>query len=108
MFGARYPAYVHYPQAKARTTLTHKQIEILHQGEKPTDLAEEEDVAFDIVTALQVTRGPLSDELFDRGVRLLGKCSTLAIIHISGFYALISTICNGADVGLPYGETKAV
>ncbi|KAE8410783.1 hypothetical protein BDV36DRAFT_109725 [Aspergillus pseudocaelatus] len=107
-YRARYPAYVHYPMAKSQTTLTEKQIELLHQGEKPTDLTEEEAVAFDVVQASQVTRGPLSNELFDRSVRLLGKDTTLAVLHLSGFYALISTLCNGCGAVLPYGETKVV
>ncbi|KAE8372923.1 hypothetical protein BDV26DRAFT_297421 [Aspergillus bertholletiae] len=107
-FKAKYPAYVHVPVARAFTTLAPAQIEILARGEKPNDLDVKEEAAYEVARALHITRGPLSQVIFDRCIKALGKEQTLSVIHFASFYALISSSVNGADVGLPYGESDVV
>ncbi|OJJ36299.1 hypothetical protein ASPWEDRAFT_107977, partial [Aspergillus wentii DTO 134E9] len=105
-FKSKYPAYVRAPMVKQFTTLTTEQTRALMAGERPVDLKKNEEITFDILQELQVTRGPLSDETFNEAVHLLGKEQTLSVIYFAGLYSMISILANGADVGLPYGEDE--
>lgn len=59
--------------ARQQTTLSKEKVETLASGEKLGDLNEAEDAAFEVARALHITRGPLSDEVFNRYAQAVGK-----------------------------------
>jgi 4-carboxymuconolactone decarboxylase len=100
-FEAGYELYAHSNVAKRTTKLKEAQIDEICNGEKPDDLSEECDVAYDVAEYLASTPGALPIELWDRAMLALGKEGTVALIHYVGFYAYTCIILNAMDAPVP-------
>ena len=100
-YGDSFVGYSHEPQALSTGKLSAEQSKSLRGGQKPDDLTEECSIAYDVAKSLCDNRGPLPGELWDRAVEVLGKDTTLALLHYIGFYSYVSIVLNGVDAPVP-------
>lgn len=104
VFQAGFELYSHSIVAGHASDLTDRQIDSIRKGQKPE--GEEKldaacDVAFDLGVSLAGRPGPLSKEIWTRACSVLGKDSTLALIHLIAHYANTCVLLNAADVQVP-------
>lgn len=107
-YNAPYELYSHVRVAK-KVGLEDTQIQDILEGRPPSGGTEQEIVAWEVARALVgaggAKKGPLSAELWDRAEKAFGKTGAGGLIHYSGYYAYTSILLNGANVGVPEGET---
>ncbi len=108
VFGSRYELYAHERVADG-VGLTPEKIATIAAGQRPADLTEEEQAAYDVAVTLAGGR-QLPASTYDRAVRAFGKDRTAELIYLVGGYALVSMLLNAYDMsvpgreeGLPYG-----
>jgi 4-carboxymuconolactone decarboxylase len=70
---------------------------------KPTDLNEDESVAFDVAYKL-VRSGTLPEPLYRLAVDAFGQHGTNEMIYLVGLYSLVSMTLNGFNVPVPERE----
>jgi alkylhydroperoxidase family enzyme len=104
--GARYDAayeiYAHIAVAE-REGMSEERLATLVADLKPTDLAKEESVAFDVAYALS-RGGTLPEPLYRLAVKTFGQHGTNELIYLIGLYALVSVTLNGFNVPVPERE----
>jgi 4-carboxymuconolactone decarboxylase len=98
-FRSGYEIYAHANVAEL-TGFSEDRIATISAGQRPADLTREEAVAFDVASAL-VSGGVLPEPTYRQAVRLFGDDGTAELIHLIGFYCLISVCLNGFDVPVP-------
>ena len=100
-YGETFVSYSHEAIAIHTGKISTGQSQSLRRGEKPDGLTDECNIAYDVAKSLCGNRGPLSGELWDRAVKLLGKETTTALLHYIGFYSYVSIALNGIDAPIP-------
>jgi alkylhydroperoxidase family enzyme len=104
--GARYDAayeiYAHIAVAE-REGMSAERLATLVADLKPTDLAREESVAFDVAYALS-RGGTLPEPLYRLAVKTFGQHGANELIYLVGLYALVSVTLNGFNVPVPERE----
>ncbi|KAF2097707.1 hypothetical protein NA57DRAFT_56895 [Rhizodiscina lignyota] len=102
---AAYAVYAHGILGK-RAGLSDEELDAISTGQRPKTLDEAESVAWEMARDLcvQPERGALQDELWDRGVKVLGEEGAIALVHEVAFYQYISTVLNGFDARRPDGK----
>jgi alkylhydroperoxidase family enzyme len=101
-FRAAYELYAHVLVAELRG-LHDEAISTIVAGQRPTELSEEESVAYDVASAL-VSGGVLPELTYRRAVNLFGLDETAELIYLVSLYASVSVILNGFAVPVPEGE----
>lgn len=101
-FGARYELYAHEITA-AHAGLSPSQIATLAAGGRPTDLSEEEAIAYDAARCL-VSGRILPTSTYERASELLGKDGVGELAYLVGGYCLVSVLLNCFDVPVPGAE----
>jgi 4-carboxymuconolactone decarboxylase len=81
-------------------------IEAIRNGQPPNFTDPQDQAVYDIVTALYGERR-LADEIYARGLNVLGEGHLIDLIGILGYYALISMTINAFEVMLPPGTPLA-
>ncbi|KAF2770876.1 hypothetical protein EJ03DRAFT_350166 [Teratosphaeria nubilosa] len=103
--GAHYKAgfelYSHVQVANKATKLSEKQVGAIASATKPSDLGEQEDVAYDVAKYLAATPGPMPQDLWDRSMKAFGKDGTVALVHYVGLYVYTCVILNAIDAPVP-------
>ena len=101
--GARYDAayeiYAHIAVAE-KEGMPAERLATLVADLKPTDLAKDESIAFDVAYAL-ARGGTLPEPLYRLAVATFGQHGTNELIYLVGLYALVSTTLNGFNVPVP-------
>lgn len=101
--GARYDAayeiYAHIAVAE-KEGMPAERLATLVADLKPTDLAKDESVAFDVAYALS-RGGTLPEPLYRLAIATFGQHGTNELIYLVGLYALVSTTLNGFNVPVP-------
>lgn len=100
-YGDTFVGYSHEAIAIHTGRISSEQAKSLRFGQKPSELTKECDAAFDVARSLCADRGPLPGELWDRAVEVLGKDTTVALLHYIGFYSYVSIALNGIDASIP-------
>lgn len=100
-FGESYVGYSHVSQAVKTKGLSLEQAQSLKKGQKPNGLTDQCSIAYNVAKSLCGNRGLLPAEIWDRAVEVLGKESTLALLHYIGFYSYVSIALNGVDAPVP-------
>lgn len=104
--GARYKAayeiYAHIAVAE-REGMTPQRLATLTAEIKPTDLDEQESVAYDVAYSLS-RGGVLPEPLYRLGVDTFGQHGMNELIYLVGLYALVSVTLNGFNVPVPERE----
>ncbi|KAK4685007.1 hypothetical protein P7C73_g5153, partial [Tremellales sp. Uapishka_1] len=106
LYEAEYELDAHRKIA-ATTSLSAAQIDAVSHGNKPSGsdaLDEEEEVAFELAMALAKGRGKLGDGLWERAVKAIGRESTLAVVHYTGYYTMTCVILNAVGAEYPGGR----
>ncbi|RAK60535.1 carboxymuconolactone decarboxylase family protein [Phenylobacterium hankyongense] len=101
-FDAAYEIYAHIAVAE-REGMTPERLATLVADLKPSDLAPDESVAFDLAYALS-RGGTLPEPLYRLAVTTFGQHGANELIYLVGLYALVSTTLNGFNVPVPERE----
>ena len=103
-FRAAYEIYAHVMVAERRG-LSDDKLATIVAGQRPTDLAREEAIAYDVASAL-VDRGVLPELTYHLAVQTFAQHGAAELIYLVGLYCLVSVTLNGFDVPVP--EPSAV
>jgi len=101
-FDAAYEIYAHIAVAE-REGMKPERLATLVANLKPTDLAPDESIAFDVAYAL-VRGGTLPEPLYRLAVTTFGQHGANELIYLVGLYSLVSTTLNGFNVPVPERE----
>jgi 4-carboxymuconolactone decarboxylase len=81
-------------------------VEAIRTGRAPSFADPQDQAVYDISTAIYRDRG-LSDEVYARGLSVLGEDRLVDLIGVLGYYALISMTINAFEVSPPAGTPAA-
>jgi 4-carboxymuconolactone decarboxylase len=98
-FRAAYEIYAHVVLAEHRG-LADEKIATIIVGQRPSDLAPDEAIAYDVASAL-VSGHVLPTLTYRRAVDAFGESSAMELIYLVGLYCFVSVTLNGFDVPLP-------
>lgn len=101
-FGARYEIYAHEIMGEA-VGLAPEKVASIAAGQRPSDLSEEEAVAYDVAAAL-AAGGSLPATTYARATRAFGTEQVGELVFLVGSYCLISVMLNAFDVSIPEGS----
>lgn len=102
-FDSAYELYAHVLAAELRG-LPDDKISTIVAGQRPSDLTEEEGVAYDVASNL-VSGGVLPQLTYKRAVGVFGEAGTAELIYLVGLYCAVSVTLNGFDVPVPEDGT---
>ncbi|KAK5744365.1 hypothetical protein LTR17_002075 [Elasticomyces elasticus] len=100
-FKSVYVTHIHKKMAIMQKSLTEAQVEALEKGVKPDDLSDECSLAYDLAHHLLEIRGPLPQDLWDKGNAAFGLEGTIGLVHYVSLLAWTSMGMNAADVPAP-------
>jgi 4-carboxymuconolactone decarboxylase len=80
--------------------LSDEKIATIVAGQRPSDLAPDEAVAFDVASAL-VSHGDLPELNYRQAVARFGAYGAAEFVYLVGLYCLVSVTLNGFDVPIP-------
>jgi 4-carboxymuconolactone decarboxylase len=98
-FRSAYEIYAHVMIAEQRG-LSDDKIATIVAGQRPTDLARDEAIAYDVASAL-VDHGVLPELNYRLAVNTFGQHGAAELIYLVGLYCLVSVTLNGFDVQVP-------
>ena len=99
---SRYELYAHEATA-AQKGLTSEQIAA---GRRPSDLTEDETLAYDLASAL-LRGGPIPQTTYRAGLETFGETGLAELTFLVGGYSVIAFACNMFDVPVPDKVTEA-
>lgn len=99
IFGARYEIYAHETTA-ADVGLTSSQIATLAAGDRPSDLSEDQAVAYEVARVIATGR-VLPITTYGRAVEVLGKDGVGELVFLVGGFGLVAMVLNAFDVPVP-------
>ena len=98
-FRSDYELYAHIHVAELKG-LSDTQIRTIVSGNRPTDLAEDQALAYDMASAMVEGRD-VPELLYKQAVDAFGTGGTAELIYLVGLYCMVSTTLNGFRVTLP-------
>lgn len=101
-FGARYAIYGHEYFAH-RAGLSEDKIATIAAGERPTDLTDDERVAYDMAAALN-RGGVLAETTYRAVVARYGEPGAAEIAFLVGCFSMVAVTLNAFDAGVPGRE----
>ncbi|KAF2788523.1 hypothetical protein K505DRAFT_255323 [Melanomma pulvis-pyrius CBS 109.77] len=90
---ARYILYAHR-LISLKLGFTAEQYSIGLTGVTPSDLSEEEGMAYQLGRTLADLKGPLSNDLWEKAIQKMEKKEVLGVVHAVGGYAYIALLTN--------------
>ena len=103
-FHSAYEIYAHVLAAELRG-LPDEKIATIVAGQRPSDLSEEEGIAYDVASNL-VSGGVLPTLTYKRAVGAFGEEGAAELIYLVGLYCAVSVTLNGFDVPVPEDGTS--
>ena len=91
----------HYPAA-IRTGVKPETIAALAEGRRPTQMAEDEAILYDLLTELQRNHS-VSDATYARALAKFGESGIVEATSLAGYYAMLAMVMNTARTPLPAG-----
>jgi 4-carboxymuconolactone decarboxylase len=101
-FRSGYELYAHVLAAELRG-LPDEKIATIVAGQRPSDLTEEEGIAYDVASHL-VSGGVLPTLTYKRAAGAFGAAGVAELIYLVGLYCAVSVTLNGFDVPVPDDE----
>lgn len=101
-FNSRYELYAHERVADG-VGLSAEKIAAIAAGQRPADLDEQEQAAYDVAVTLAGGR-QLPASTYDRAVRAFGDDLTAELIFLVAGYCLVSLLLNAYDMSVPGRE----
>ena len=102
---AVYEWHAHEPIGR-EVGVSNEAIEVLRNQQPTTGLGEREALIIDAVRALYRDH-KLSDDLYARADKMLGRKGLVEMIVLAGYYGLVGFVLNAFEVDLPEGATPA-
>jgi 4-carboxymuconolactone decarboxylase len=96
----------HEPLAR-RAGLKAEIITAIAEGRRPTGMAADEDVLYDLCDELHANRS-VSDATYARAVATFGEAGVIDAVGITGYYSLLAMVMNTARTPLPDGAKPAL
>ena len=93
--------WAHYRQA-LEAGLKKEIGDAVREGRRPTGMAEDEEIVYDLLTEVLVNKGA-SDATYERATAKFGEKGVIDIIGIAGYYALLAMVMNVARTAVPEG-----
>jgi len=90
---------IHAPIA-LREGISADTIAAIEQGQRPSTLADDEAVVYDLSIELQRERA-VSDATWQRAIERFGEHGTVDLIGINGYYMLLAMVMNAARTTVP-------
>ena len=103
-FRAAYDVHAHVMLAEQRG-LSDEKIATIVAGQRPSHLAPDEAVAFDLASAL-VSHGALPELNYRQAVERCGVHGAAELIYLVGLYCLVSVTLNGFEVPIPEADAR--
>lgn len=85
---------MHYPLA-LKAGIRQEMLDALAEGRRPSGMAEDEEIAWEVCDELQRMRG-LSDGTYARAVQCLGERGLLDMLGLIGYFTTVSMVMNVA------------
>lgn len=101
-FRSRYELYAHEHVAE-RAGLSASKIATITAGQRPSDLTNEEGVAYD-VAALLSNGGQLPESTYQAAIKAFGEQGVAELVYLIGGYCLVSVLLNAYDMSVPGRE----
>ncbi len=101
-FGARYELYAHEQVADA-AGLSAAKIATITAGERPSNLSDEEAVAYDVASAL-CRGGSLPTTIYEQAVKAFGEDGMAELAFLAGGYMQVSALLNAYDIPVPEAD----
>lgn len=79
-------------------------VEAIRNGDEPPLRTEHDLVVYALASELVGPTHRIPDVLFERAVTLLGLDHVVEVVHLVGYYCLVSSVLNAFAVPLPDGE----
>jgi 4-carboxymuconolactone decarboxylase len=98
-FHSGYELYAHVLMAELRG-LDDDTIATIVSGQRPSNLKDEESVAYDVASSLQ-RGGVLPELVYKKAVEHFGEEGAAELIYLVGLYCMVSVTLNGFDVPVP-------
>jgi alkylhydroperoxidase family enzyme len=98
-FRSAYEIYAHVMIAEQRG-LSDDKLATIVAGQRPTDLARDEAIAYDVASAL-IDHGVLPELTYRLAIQTFGQHGAAELIYLVGLYSLVSVTLNGFDVPVP-------
>ncbi len=99
---SRYELYSH-ERVAGQAGLSEAKIAAVAAGQRPADLTEEEQAAYDVAAVLTAGK-QLPEATYRRALKAFGEAQTAELIYLVGGYLLVSTLLNAFDVSVPGRE----
>jgi 4-carboxymuconolactone decarboxylase len=93
--------WAHYRQA-LEAGLKREIADAVAEGRRPTGMAEDEEIVYDLLTEVLVNKGA-AEATYARAVRKFGEQGLIDIIGIAGYYALLAMVMNVTRTAVPEG-----
>jgi 4-carboxymuconolactone decarboxylase len=93
--------WAHYRQA-LEAGLKREVADAVREGRRPTGMAEDEEIVYDLLTEVLVNKGA-SDPTYARAVSKFGEQGVIDVIGVAGYYALLAMVMNVARTAVPEG-----
>ncbi|MGZ8265686.1 MAG: carboxymuconolactone decarboxylase family protein [Burkholderiales bacterium] len=74
----------------------------VRDGRRPTGMAEDEEIVYDLLTEVLVNKGA-SDATYRRALAKFGEQGVIDVIGVAGYYALLAMVMNVARTAVPEG-----
>ena len=103
-YTAHYEWYAHASLAK-KAGIDDAIVDAIRDQRTPTFQAADEQIVYEIAHTLH-REHRLSDELYARGVEILGTQGMVDLVGVLGYYALVSLTLNAFEVELPEGVER--
>ena len=100
----QYEWNAHYPLA-IKAGLTPELITAIEQGRRPSRMAEDEEILYNLCTELQRTHG-VSDATYAQALAKFGEEGIVEATSMQGYYMLLAMVMNTARTPLPAGATR--
>jgi 4-carboxymuconolactone decarboxylase len=98
-FRADYEIYAHSAVARA-VGISEEQLAAITAGNRPLDLSEEAETAYDAAVAL-LKGGVLAASAYQRALDMFGQPGVTELIYLAGHYCFVSITLNGFNIPVP-------
>jgi 4-carboxymuconolactone decarboxylase len=93
--------WAHYRQA-LEAGLKKEIADAIGEGRRPTGMAEDEEIVYDLLTEALVNKGA-SEATYARAVKKFGEQGLIDIVGIAGYYLLLAMVMNVTRTAVPEG-----
>ncbi|MGZ9014364.1 MAG: carboxymuconolactone decarboxylase family protein [Burkholderiales bacterium] len=93
--------WAHYRQG-LEAGLKREIADAVREGRRPTGMAEDEEIVYDLLTEVLVNKGA-SDATYRRALAKFGEQGVIDVIGVAGYYALLAMVMNVARTAVPEG-----